>query len=111
MRIDSNLLCSVQRRQSHSFSIFHGVKDLSCFQFSFFGVLFSSSFNESKKEGRVLGIEVTRFMSSHDKGVLDGLFVFKESEKNLIHSISELLDFLSSRNKGYLGVSFQFWGV
>ena len=34
----------------------------------FFWVSFSFSFNEPGKEGRVLDIQVTRFMSSHDKG-------------------------------------------
>ena len=42
-------------------------------------------------------------MSSWDKGLLDSLFRFKELAKNLIHYVSELSDFLSSCNKGFLG--------
>jgi len=39
-------------------------------------------------------------MSSRDKGLLGSIFVFKELENNLIHSIFELLDFSSSQDKG-----------
>lgn len=37
LRIASNVLCFVQRRRSHGFARFRGVKDVGCFQFSFFG--------------------------------------------------------------------------
>ena len=87
--MDSNFLCSIQSRQSHVFAIFRGGKDVSCFHFSLFGVSFSFSFNDPEKEGRVLGIQITIFMSIPNKRSLDGLFMFKESENNLIHSISK----------------------
>lgn len=47
-------------------------------------------------------------MSSRNKGFLNGLFVFKESEKNLIHFVSQLLDFSLSHNKGLLWFLFKF---
>lgn len=47
-------------------------------------------------------------MLSHDKGFLNVLFMFKESEKNLIHFLSELLYFSLSNNKGFLGFLFNF---
>lgn len=87
---------------------FGGGKDVSFFQFSFFGVYFSFSFSNLKNEGRVLGIQVAIFMSICDKGLFDILFMFKELGKNLIHFISKLLDFSSSRYKGYPVVSFEF---
>ena len=97
--MDSNFLCSSQRRRSHAFARFHGGKDLSCFQFSFLGVSFSFNFTDPEKEGRVLSIQVVGFMSTRDKGSFDIFLMFKESEKNLIHSVSKLLDFSSSCNK------------
>ena len=102
--MDSNFFCSVQRKQSRVYARFCEGKDLSCFHFSFLGVSFSFNFNEPKKEGRVLGIQVVGFMSSHDKGSLDGIFVFKESKKNLIHSVSELLDLCLATTRDFLMV-------
>ena len=47
-------------------------------------------------------------MSRHDKKLLDSLFIFKELGMNLINSVSDLLEFSSSRNKGSLGFPFNF---
>ena len=58
----------------------------------FLEVSFSFRFNKPEKDGRVLDIQVARFMSSYDKGLLDDLFVFKDLEKNLMHSVSKSLD-------------------
>ena len=91
--MDSNFLCSIQRRRSRDFVIFCGGQYVSCFQFSFsLEVSFLFSFNGPEKDGRVLNIQVTVYMSSHDKRSLDGLFMLKELEKNLIHSVSKSPD-------------------
>ena len=50
------------------------------------------SFNNPKKVGRALGVQVIGFMSRRDKVLLHGLFMFKESRKNLIHYVSKSLD-------------------
>ena len=44
----------------------------------------------------------------NNKGFLDDVFMFKESEKNLIHSISKFIYFWLSHNKGLLKFLFNF---
>ena len=60
--------------------------------FYFFGVSFSFSFNETKNDKRILDVQVDFFISIRDEGMLHDFYLFKESEKNLRHSISKSLD-------------------
>lgn len=114
LRVDSNFLCFDQKVKESCFCNISWIKGCKLLPILFFflvggGLSFLFNFNKPKKEGRVLGILIIGYMSSHDKGLLDGLFMFKESEKDLIYSISKSLDLCRSMTRDCSRVFLCLW--